>query len=418
MQLSIKVQAALAVFFLAGTASVLAQNQGINNGNNNLLGQDKFNAITTAVPFLTITPDARTSGLGEAGVSNTPDANSPFYNTGKLAFAEKPIAASFSISPWLRNLGFNDMYLAYLSGYYKIRKQDAITAGFTYFNLGSLTFTDQSGNAIRDFNPQEFAIQAGYSRQLTNNFALGVAGKFIYSNLTGNFSNSADIQARPGITQAVDLSGYYKKEISIKGTPGELSFGGSIVNIGPKISYTNNNRRDFIPTTLRVGGRLTLDLDPYNKLSFLLDASKLMVPTPDVKVVTKITETPSGGLDTNYIDSNFTANKNLISGMFGSFNDAPRGLSEELEEIMISSGVEYWYDNLFALRAGYFNENKYKGNRKYFTAGIGLRYQQFGLDISYLVPASSGNNNPLANTLRFSLLFDFNAPQKEESVTE
>ena len=409
-----KIHAALAAVLVAGAVPVLAQtspNTGINTQNSNLTGADKYNAITTAVPFLTITPDARTSGLGDANAANTPDANSGYTNIGKLAFAEKPIAAAFSITPWLRNLGFNDMYLAYLSGYYKLTKQDAITASFTYFNLGSLTFTDPQGGTIRDFNPQELAVMGGYSRQLTSNFALGVGIKGIYSNLTGNFSNSADIQARPGVSAAVDLSGYYKKEINIGGTPGEWAFGASIVNFGPKISYSNNNRRDFLPATARVGGRLSLDLDPYNRLSFMLDLSKLMVPTPDVHHI----------YDANGVfvkDSNFTANKNLVAGTFGSFSDAPGGATEELREIMYSGGVEYWYDNLFALRGGYFNESQYKGNRKYFTAGFGLRYQQFGLDISYLVPTSTANNNPLANTLRFTLLFNFAAPEKEESVTE
>jgi len=390
-----------------------AQNTGIGGNNANLLGQDKFNAITTAVPFLTITPDARTSGLGDAGVANTPDANSAYYNVAKLTTAEKTTAGSVALSPWLRNLGFTDMLLFYGAGYHKLTKQDVITGAFTYFNLGSLTFTDQNGAQIRDFNPQEIAVTAGYARQLTTNFSLGVAGKFVYSNLTGNFSNAADIQARPGVTQAVDISGYYRKEINLGGTPGELAFAGAISNLGPKISYSNNDRRDFIPTTLRVGTRLTLDLDPYNKVNFLLDVSKLMVPTPDVRRLQKI-----NGLDTAFTDSNFTSNKSLITGIFGSFNDAPGGTKEELREIMIGGGAEYWYDNLFALRIGYFNENRFKGNRKYVTAGVGLRYQQFGVDFSYLVPTGSANNNPLANTLRFTLLFDFENSKKEESVTD
>ncbi len=414
MQLSSLSRAALAAAFVAGIAPANAQNTGIGGTGNNTIGQDKYNAITTAVPFLTITPDARAAGIGDAGIANSPDANSPFYNTGKLAFADKPTAASFSITPWLRNLGFNDMYLAYLTGYHKVNPNNAVTASFTYFNLGQLTFTDVNGGTIRDFNPQELALQLGYSSRLTQNFSLGVGIKGIYSNLTGNISNAVDVNARPGVTAAVDLSGYYRKEVSLGATPGEMAFGAAITNLGPKISYSNNNRRDFIPTALRLGGRLSLDLDPYNRISFLADVSKLMVPTPDIR---RTFRRGANGLpdSTQPIDSNFTSGKNLISGIFGSFNDAPRGGTEELEEIMYSAGVEYWYDNLFALRAGYYHESAFKGNRRYFTGGIGLRYQQFGLDISYLVPTSRANQNPLANTLRFSLLFNFDTAVREEA---
>ncbi len=372
-----------------------------------VLGDDKFRAITTAVPFLIIVPDARTSGVGDAGTSLSPDANAVQYNTAKLAFAEKPIAAALSVSPWLRNIGVTDMYISLLSGYYKPTKQDAVTVGFTYFNLGSLTFTTESGATIRDFNPQEFALAAGYSRQLTNKFAVGVNAKGIYSNLTGGVSNQTNTQSRPGVTAAVDISGYYKTDFALDGNEAQYVLAVSLNNFGPKISYTNNTRRDFIPTIFRIGQNLTYNIDPYNKVTFMADLTKLAVPTPDPNRRSKYS-----GVD--------TLEKNLLNGFFSSFTDAPDGFSEELSEIMVGGGIEYWYDNLLALRGGYFNEAKNKGGRKYFTVGTGLRYQQFGFDVSYLVPSTGGSNNPLANQLRFTLLFDFNKPESkaEESITD
>jgi hypothetical protein len=385
------------------------------NGNTptNATGQDKYNAITTAVPFLTITPDARSNALGESGSGISPDANSAFYNMAKIAFTEKPFAASLSYTPWLRNLGFTDMGLTYLTGYYKFTKQDAINLQFNYFNLGSLAFTDNSGNAIRDFNPQEIAFGLGYARQLTNSFSVGVSGRYIYSNLTGNFSNTASVDARPGSSIGVDVSGFYKTEFDLGATPAQFNLGFGVTNFGPKISYSNNNRRDFIPTMLRVGPALTLDLDPFNKVTFVLEAAKLLVPTPVRQIIEK--QGPSGNIIR--IDS-ITSNKPLFSGIFGSFNDAPGKASEEFNEILLSGGVEYWYDNLFALRAGYFNEAKNKGGRKYFTTGIGIRYTQFGLDISYLVPTSKSFGNPLANTLRFTLMYSFESAAEPASVTD
>jgi hypothetical protein len=388
---------------LACSKAVLAQ----TNNPDDLLGQDKFRAITTAVPFLLIVPDARTSGLGDAGTTLSPDANSIQYNTAKLAFADKPIAAGLSVSPWLRSIGVTDMYISLLSGYYKPTKQDAITVGFTYFNLGSLTFTTETGATVRDFNPQEFAVAAGYSRQLTQKFAVGVNAKWIYSNLTGGYSGTSQ-STRPGQTAAVDISAYYHTDFAIGGNEAQYVFAASLNNFGPKISYTNATRRDFIPTILRIGNSVTYNLDPFQKITFMVDASKLAVPTPNPANRDTLTGLPSG------------TEKNLLNGFFSSFSDAPDGFKEELSEIMLGGGAEYWYDNLLALRGGYFNEAKNKGGRKYFTVGAGVRYQQFGFDVSYLVPSSGGSNNPLANQLRFSLVFNFNKPdtQAEESVTD
>ena len=380
--------------------------------------EDTYRAITTAVPFLTITPDARAGGLGDAGTALSPDAQSIQYNIAKIAFADKPISAQLSYTPWLRNIT-PDMFISMLSGYYKIRKQDAVTFGFTYFNLGSITFTDNQGGIVRDFNPQEFSLNAGYSRQLTTNFSVGLGAKYIYSNLTGGYTNATNQQARPGQTVAVDLSGYYTRTLVLGGREGTLSFAASLNNFGPKISYSNDSRQDPIPTLLRLGANLGLELDPYNRINFVLDASKLAVPTP-----TRVNFVPTidtGGSGTN--------NATLLGGFFSSFSDAPNGFKEELQEIMLGGGIEYRYNDLFALRGGYFHESANKGGRQFFTAGVGVKYQQLGLDFSYLIPTTQGASNPLANTFRLTIAFDFNkgtsnneapagTPGAEESVTD
>ncbi|SFC60461.1 hypothetical protein SAMN05421780_10774 [Flexibacter flexilis DSM 6793] len=360
------------------------------------VAQNETKTITTAVPFLTITPDSRAGGMGEAGSALSADANAMYWNTGKLAFNTQDFGAAVSYTPWLKYLNMNDLFVSYLSGYKKLRKEDAIGISMTYFSLGALHLTDESNNPLGDVNSNEYAISAAYSRQLSKTFGVGVAPKFIHSNLAGN-GNYNGSSIRPANTVAVDLSAFYTKEINLNGRPAQMNLAGSITNFGPKVSYSDNNRRDFIPTTLRLGGSLTSTLDAYNTITFSLDLSKLMVPSPD--------------------SSKNLNDKSFISGAMGSFTDAPGGGKEELQEVMIGAGVEYWYDKLFALRGGYFHEAKEKGNRKYFTAGLGLRYQRFGVDFAYLVPVAQ--NSPLAETLRFSLLFDFEKAQKVvESVTD
>jgi len=365
----------------------------------NASGQvNEFRVITTAVPFLGITPDARSAALGDAGSALSADQNSVFWNPGKLATIDKDIGGSISVSPWLRGLGVNDVYLGYLSGFYKINKQSAVGLGFTYFGLGSIQMTDQTGQNIGTLNPNEFAICPTYSRVLSKTLSLGVGLKYFHSNLAGSFSGSNDAtRARPANSVAVDLGMFYKKEISLGGNPAQFAFGLTLSNMGPKISYTDDNRRDFIPSTLRFGPALTVELDPYNKVTFTFDIGKTLVPTPAR-------------------DSTDIVDDTWIGGMVQSLYKAPDGFSEKMQELMIGGGVEYWYDNQFAVRGGYFHESKNKGNRKYFTAGVGIRYQTFGLDFAYLLPVQS--NHPLAETLRFSLLFDLNLPKKEESVTD
>jgi hypothetical protein len=386
---------------LAATGFSLITSFAYAQTRRDMVGRETDRVITTAVPFLTIAPDARHSAMGDAGVATSPDANSIHWNAAKLAFAENDFAGSLSYSPWLRNLGVNDIFIAYLSGYKKLRKEDAIGVSLRYFNLGNIQFTNIENQVIYDFNPNEFALDAAYSRQLSENLSIGATLRYIHSNLAGNYTNATDgAQARPANTASIDLTAYWNKEISLGGAPAQLSFGGGIFNLGPKVSYTDNNRQDFIPITLRLGGGLTYELDQYNKISLFIDANKLMVPSPDTTFDTK-------------------NDKPLFAGMFGSFTDAKGGAKEEWREIMWSFGTEYWYDNLFAVRAGYFHESMYKGARQYFTAGVGIRYQKFGLDFSYLVP-TSGRNHPLAETVRFSLMFsiDKKAEVEEDSVVE
>jgi len=363
----------------------------------------EYRVITTAVPFLGITPDARSAALGDAGVSLSGDQNAIYWNPGRLARVNKSMGGSVSISPWLRGLGVNDVYLGYLSGYYKPNAQSALGLGFTYFNLGSIQMTDQAGQNLGTLNPNEFAICPTYSRVLSKNLSLGVGLKYFHSNLTGSFSGGAGTagQSRPANSVAVDLGMYYNKDLSIGGNPANFAFGLALSNIGPKISYTDDNRRDFIPSTLRLGPALTLELDAYNKVTFVTDIAKTLVPTPE----NTVTSVSSSSTDQGWIE-----------GMAESLYKAPDGFKEKMQELMIGGGVEYWYDNQFAVRGGYFHESENKGNRKYFTAGIGIRYQTFGLDFAYLLPVQS--NHPLAETLRFSLLFDMNLAKSEESITE
>ncbi len=366
----------------------------VSFGQNNLVGADRNKTIVTAVPFLGITPDARHGAMGDAGVATSPDANSAFWNAGKLGFIDKDYGASVNYTPWLTNLGVNDIFLSNLQGFYKLRKQDAIAMSFTYFALGKIGFRDVVGNTIQDFNPAELALSATYSRTLTDELGLGVTGRFIHSNIAGSFSNQVGQQAKPANTVAVDVGTYYNREIAIGGNPSKIAFGAQVSNFGPQVSYSDNNRRDFIPTNLKIGGALTTEIDQYNKFTFTLDMNKLLVPTPGPR-----------------------ADSTLLGGFFQSFTYAPGGVSEKLSEIIYNTGVEYWYDNTFAVRAGYFHENREKGNRQYMTFGFGVKYQKIGLDFAYVVAQQS--NHPLNNTLRFGMTFDFMKPTlKEESVTD
>ncbi|MBX7140610.1 MAG: type IX secretion system outer membrane channel protein PorV [Chitinophagales bacterium] len=359
------------------------------------------NVINTAVPFLRIAPDARAGAMGDAGLALTPDANSIFWNTAKIAFSEKQTAAAVTYTPWLREL-VNDIYLASLGGYYKFNESQGLTFGLRYFSLGSITFTDASGNTLGDFNPREFCVDAGYSRKLSQYFSTGLNLGYVYSNLAQGYSvNNVPIKA--GQAVKADISFFFHHPAKFgKKIKGEYNIGTSIANIGNKITYTESaENKDFLPTNLGLGGGISFEFDEYNKLTIDMDFNKLLVPTPD--------------------SSGDYKNKSTIEGIFSSFTDAPGGFQEEMREITISSGAEYWYKDLFSVRGGYFYENKYKGGRQFLTAGLGIKYNVFGLDFSYLIPTSS-QKNPLDNTLRFTLYFNFDqlkgAPEEPENTND
>jgi len=368
---------------------------------------DKLNTITTAVPFLLVAPDSRAGAMGDAGVSSTPDANSMHWNPAKYAFSEKAMGFSVSYSPWLKAL-VNDINLAYLSGYWKLDENSAIAASLLYFSLGEIQFTDELGTPGATVKPNEFSLDFAYSRKFNKRFSMAVAARYIYSNLTmGQYVQGQETHA--GQSFATDVAFYYHKPFTFAGRKkgNVFAFGANISNIGSKISYTTSTERDFIPTNLRLGPSLTLTLDDYNQISFMIDFNKLLVPSPPIYSMDSNNipiRDPDGNL---IIEDGMDPNVGIVEGMIQSFHDAPGGMKEEMREINISGGVEYWYDKQFAVRGGYFHENKYKGNRKFFTLGAGLRYNVFGLDFAYLIPLDQ--RNPLENTIRFSLLFDMDA---------
>ena len=372
-----------------------------------------LNTITTAVPFLLISPDSRSGGMGDIGVATTPDANSLHWNPAKYSFIDQEVGFTVSYVPWLREL-VPDINLSYISGYKKLNKNDVIAMELRYFTLGDITFTDIVGNSLGQYKPSEFAIGSSYSRKLSDQFSLAISARYIYSNLTGGQS-AGGIATNAGQSIAADVAGYYVKDIRIAKKDMELAFGANISNIGNKISYTETSTRDFIPINLRLGTALNADLDEYNKISFAFDLNKLLVPTPPIY----------NDSINDQIDFGKDPNVSVVSGIFQSFGDAPGVLDEngdrsvfkeEMREINFSIGTEYWYDNQFALRAGYFNEHNTKGGRKFFTFGSGVKYNVFALDFSYLINASRAinGNNPLANTMRFTLTFDFGQMQNIE----
>lgn len=360
------------------------------------LNGQQLRVPTSSVPFLNFTPDARSGALGEAGVAlGDVDANAIFWNPAKLVFAKEDKGATISYTPWLRDL-IGDMYYTNLSGYSKVGKNTAVGASLLYFDLGSVDFTTATGVAAGTFSSREYAITASLAQRLSQNLSLALNLKYLNSNLAAGSS----IQGlKPGGTAAADIGIYYRNEVRDNASGQGLGwgFGGMISNLGGRINY-GGLERYYIPTNLRLGTGITYYSDQYNKFNFLLDVNKLMVPTPGS-----------------------TPNRGYFSSVFGSFADAPGGFSEELKEFTISTGVEYWYNEQFAVRAGYFNESNEKGGRKYATTGIGLRLQQrFGVDFSYLIPVKQGN--PLANTFRISLLFNFNSANSpfrdEETASE
>ncbi len=388
------IKTALCLALCFGSTSTYAQISGQQSG-------AEYNTITTAVPFMRISPDARSGAMGDVGIAITPDANSQFWNVSKLAMSEKDAGLSITYTPWLKDL-VPDIFLAYIAGYAKFGEKDnknqAVSFSMRYFSLGDINYTDINAQPAGTGKPREFSLDLGYSRKLSDNLAIGLSGKFIHSNIINEAGNSNGVTYKPGNAFAVDFGMFYTKQLNFNDETGQgssINAGLAITNLGTKISYSND-RKDFIPTNLGLGLAYNYNIDEFNKLSIAVDFNKLLVPSP------QLTEDSSGNIIQTY-----PTDKSVLSGMFGSFGDAPGGGSEELKEVMVGIGAEYSYQNQFFARAGYFYENRYKGDRRFLTVGIGVKYSMFGLNFAYLVPSGSGiNRNPLSNTLRFSLLFD------------
>lgn len=387
----------LAVGCISGT--VFAQKTAINT--NELDG--RVNTITTSVPFLRIAPDARAGAMGDAGLATPATAASMHWNPAKLAFAEKSTSLTFSYTPWLKQL-VDDIYLAYASGYKQLNDKQTIGISLLYFNLGNIQFTDIQGQDAGSFNPRELKTDVAIANKLTDHLSLSLALRYVYSNLASGQQSGGSV-IKPGHAASADISTFYTNSTEISTYKSDYAFGMNISNLGTKISYTQNTQKDFIPMNLGLGGSFTLHLDEYNKFTFASDLNKLLVPTP-----VELDIDPQNGIY-DYKEMSVPA------GLFSSFNDAPGGFSEEIAELIWSVGAEYWYADQFAVRGGYFHEAATKGNRQFLTAGIGLKFNVIGIDVSYLVPTNN-QASPLDNTLRFALTFDFDELASANSTSD
>lgn len=343
------------------------------------------NPIISSVPSLTISPDARGAGMGDVGVATSPDVNSQFWNPAKYVFAESEAGMSFSFTPWLRQL-VSDINLTYLSGYWRFNERRALSASLRYFSLGEIQMRDAQGEDMGSAFPNELAFDVAYSQKLFENFSAAAALRLIYSDL----NNGVDSETYPGVAVAADVAMYYKTPIQLSTGDGSFAAGLNLSNIGSKISYDANASSSFIPANIRLGASFDYPIDEYQRFSVSADVNKLLVPTIDYAKTAE--------------NRDYYNDMSSLEGMLSSFNDAPGGVAEELREIYWSVGAEYVYNNQFSVRAGYFNEDQYKGNRKFFTAGAGFKLNVFQLDASYVVSVSQ--TNPLDKTLRFSLSFD------------
>lgn len=384
-----KILATITLLLLAGAA--MAQ-QATPKASTNYTGGNK-NYISTGMPILLIAPDAVSAGMGDVGVATNPDVYSAHWNNAKYAFIDNKSGIGLTYTPWLRNLGLSDMNLLYLAGYYKINNSSAIAAGLTYFTLGDIQHTDEEGADKGTFMPNEFAIDVTYSMKISDNLSLGASGRFIRDDLT----NGQDIEnqsTKAANALAADIGLYYQQDIDQKQS---FAAGAHISNLGSKLSYSDDDtQNEFLPANFRFGGRYTYDADEYNKINVMVDFNKLLVPTPP-------TVNEDGDVIGYYENMADYRSTGSIAGVFNSFHDAPGGFKEELSEITLSLGAEYWYANTFAVRAGYFYESANKGGRKYITLGGGVKYNMFVIDLAYLIPTTSFGNNPLSNTIRISL---------------
>ncbi len=358
-----------------------------------------LNVVTSAVPFLRISPDARAGGMGDVGIATNPDANSAFWNLAKIPFTKAKSGLSVTYTPWLKDLGLNDVYLASGTGYYKLDDQQVLSASLRYFSLGNIQFTDFAGNDLNSFRPKELGIDVGYSRKLNEKLSLGFAARYISSSLANG--TVGGVTYKTGSAVAADISLYHDGN----GKDGEgFSYGVVLSNLGSKMGYTNDaQNKDYIPANLGIGVAYTSVFDESNRITFGLDVNRLLVPTPPL--ATGNTSTDSANL-AGY------RNKSVISSYFSSFGDAG-GFGNELKKFQVSLGAEYVYNEQFAVRAGYFYEDVSQGNRKYFTAGLGLKYNVIGINLSYLIPSGQGiTRNPLSNTLRFGITFDLDGSKE------
>jgi len=354
--------------------------------------KNEFNPLTVGVPSLTIAPDARGGGLGDAGAATEPDIYSQYWNPAKYAFAYSKAGIGLTYTPWLKRL-VDDIDLVYLSGYYKLGDTDrqAVSASLRYFSLGSIDMRDWDGALIQAVNPYEMAVDVGYSLKTTETFSIGTCLRFIYSDLG---SGVEDLY--PGSAWAVDVAGYYNNYVMLGNSECLLGLGIAASNIGSKISYDEGNTSNFLPTKLKLGTSLLFPMDDYNKIALCFDVNKYLIPTPPN------TEGMTAEEKQNALNEYFAISP--ISGIFKSFTDAPGGAKEKLREIMWSAGAEYSYQDQFFVRGGYFYEHPTKGNRQYFSLGAGFKLTSFQLDVAYLI--STVPSNPLDQTLRFSLSFD------------
>src|SRR5580704_4885660 len=352
---------------------------------------NQLNVITTAVPFLRISPDARAGGMGDLGVATSPDANSSFYNLAKTPFSKHDYGIGLTYTPWLKDLGLNDVYLLSAAGFYKLNANEAISASLRYFSLGNIQFTDYSGNTLGQGQPREYGADFGYSRKLSDRLSVALALRYIHSNLAAGYASNGQTY-KPGNSVAGDISLYYNM---LNDAGQGWAFGATMTNLGSRIGYTNDaTQKDYIPASINLGACYTAVFDEQNKIMFGVDLHKLLVPAPPVSV-------DNGGPtdSTNLVDYR---NKSVVSSWFSSFSGP-----DQLKLVNVSIGAEYSYQDQFFVRAGYFYEDPSQGDRKYFTVGVGLKYNVIGLNFSYLAPSGNGvTRNPLSNTIRFGLVFD------------
>ncbi|MBQ9417722.1 MAG: type IX secretion system outer membrane channel protein PorV [Bacteroidales bacterium] len=384
----------LTLLALIASLTVAAEAQTTSGNNTSWTGQNtEKNYISTGMPILLIAPDAVGSALGDAGVASTPDLYSAHWNNAKFAFIEDEMGVGLTYTPWLRNLKVGDMNLFYLSGFYRINNRSTAALGLTYFTLGDIDNTDEDGVSLQTIHPNEFAIDATYSLMLSDVLSIGASGRFIRSDLTNGAvisQGGEHTETHAANSIAADLGLYYQKPL-VEGQM--LALGVHISNLGAKLSYSDDdNDKEYLPANLRLGGRYSYTIDNYNKVSALVDVNKLLVPTPPAKGDTEAWNEYKTG--------------SSVAGALKSFGDAPGGMTEEFQELQFSVGAEYWYADMFAVRAGYFYEHENKGGRKYATVGVGLRYNMFAFDLSYLIPTTTISTSPLANTIRIGLTLE------------